>query len=75
MQNAKEILQEKKDILCLLMPGAWSPCDHEKLKDLNFCISRLIKEHPDITEFDLNPVRVCYDSILLTSKSKEKRLQ
>lgn len=41
------------------------PVDVERLMDLLCNVSRLISEHPEIEEMDLNPVRILEDDILV----------
>jgi len=39
------------------------PCDLDKLADLLMSVSKFIADRPDITELDLNPVRVYPDGV------------
>ena len=61
--DAKEMIQEIKGLPMLTGTRGKAPCNLDKLQELLLSVSQFIADHPDITEFDLNPVRVYSDGI------------
>ncbi len=61
--DAQEMIQEIKGYSMLTGVRGQVPCDLDKLAKLIMSVSRFITDRPDITELDLNPVRVYPDGI------------
>lgn len=62
--DAEQMIQEIQGYPLLTGVRGRSPCDLAAVEDLLLAVSRLMSEHPEVLELDLNPVRV-YDSGLL----------
>ena len=61
--DAEEIIQEIKGYHMLTGTRGQTVCDLKKLSELLLSVSQFIVQRPDITEFDLNPVRVYPDGV------------
>ncbi len=61
--DAKEMIEEIKGLPMLTGTRGQASCDLDKLKELLLSVSRFIEDTPDITQLDLNPVRVYPDGV------------
>jgi len=61
--DAQEMIEEIKGLPMLTGTRGQVSCDLGKLKELLLSVSQFIADHPDITELDLNPIRVYPDGI------------
>ena len=62
--DAKEMIQEIRGYPLLAGARGQGSCDVEALADLLLSVSRMMAEHAEIQELDLNPVRVYEQGIL-----------
>lgn len=56
--DAEQLVREVRGFSLLAGARGQAPRDLEALIDLLLAVSRLMTEHPDVVELDLNPVRV-----------------
>ena len=56
--DAAEMIRETKAYPLLKGIRGQTPCDIQALEQLLLAVSRLVMEHREIKELDLNPVRV-----------------
>ena len=62
--DAEEMIAEIKGYPMLTGARGQTPCDLKAVADLLLAVSRLLQEHPEIQELDLNPVRLYGDGLL-----------
>ncbi|MBW2370136.1 MAG: acetate--CoA ligase family protein [Deltaproteobacteria bacterium] len=62
--DAEEMIREIKGYPVLNGIRGQEPCDIEALADLLICVSGMLEKEADITELDLNPVRVYENGLL-----------
>ena len=64
-RDAEQMIREIKGFPLLSGARGAALCDLEAISELLLAVSRLVSEHPEIRELDLNPVRVYEKGLLV----------